>query len=161
MVGGLQRAASLTEPGAIEMVAFTVRGRTAVQFDVVFVPEPKVFRVRVWGSGGPNLVVEMVAAIRSAPEFLPGMGVLIDAFTTDYAPSTSEAKDIPALFRAQLPGSRLALMVRSGPQYNVACLVEAIAVQGHVPFAVFQDRADAMRWLTERTESVDPGSSST
>ena len=125
-----------------------------MQFDVVFVPEPNVLRVRVWGAGGPNLVEEMVTAIRSAPDFLPGMGVLIDAVATDYAPSTSEAQKLPAFFAAQLPGSRLALIVRSGPQYSVACLVEAVATRGHVPFAAFQNRADAMRWLTGSTESV-------
>src|SRR5687768_8241573 len=97
----------------------------SVQFDVTFVPEHTVFRVRVWGAGGPNLVEEMVTAIRAAPEFVPGMGVLIDAFSTDYAPSTSEAKDLPSFFGAQLPGSRLAVTVSDGPQYHVACLVEA------------------------------------
>jgi hypothetical protein len=141
-------------------VAFTVQRRTAVQFDVVFVPEHKVLKVRVWGAGGPNLVEEMVAAIQAAPEFLPGMGVLIDAFTTDYAPGTSEARHFPAFFGAELPGSRLALMVRAGPQYSVACLVEAVATQGNIPFAVFQNRADAMVWLTGSPDSADSGSSS-
>jgi hypothetical protein len=133
----------------------------SVQFDVTFVPEHPVFRVRVWGAGGPNLVEEMVAAIRAAPEFVPGIGVLIDAFRTDYAPSTSEAKDLPAFFGAQLPGSRLAVTVNDGPQYHVACLVEALAARDHVPFAVFRDRADALQWLTRRPESVDPGPSPT
>ena len=119
-----------------------------MQFDVVFVPEYNVLRVQVWGAGGPNLVEEMVAALRAAPEFLPGIGVLIDALRTDYAPSTSEAKNLPAFFGAQLPGSRLAVTVRGGPQYTVACLVEAVATRDHVPLAVFQDRADAMQWLT-------------
>ena len=36
-----------------------------------------------------------MTAIRSAPDFLPGMGVLIDAFGTDYAPSTAEAGKRP------------------------------------------------------------------
>ena len=66
----------------------------------------------------------------------------------------SEAKTLPAFFAAQLPASRLALIVRSGPQYSIACLVEAVATTGNVPFAVFQNRADAMRWLTGSTESV-------
>jgi hypothetical protein len=119
-----------------------------LEFDVVFAPEHKVFLVRVWGAGGPNLVQEMVTAIRSAPEFDPGIGVLIDALNTDYAPSTAEAMSIPALFEAQLPGSRLALMVRDGSQYNVACLVEAVASRGAGQFAVFRDRAEAIRWVT-------------
>ena len=127
-------------------------GGQRLQFDLDYVPEGNVLRVRVWGAGGPNLVEEMVAAIRSAPEFLPGMGVLIDAFGTDYAPSTSEAKDLPAVFGSQLPGSRLALVVRGGTQYTVACLVEALASRGNVPFAVFQDRADAMQWLAGSLE---------
>ena len=115
---------------------------------MVFAPEHKVLRVRVWGAGGPNLVEEMVTAIRSAPEFDPGIGVLIDAFSTDYVPSTTEAMSIPALFEAQLPGSRLALIVRDGSQYNVACVVEAVARRGAGQFAVFRDRAEAIRWLT-------------
>jgi hypothetical protein len=118
-----------------------------LEFDVVFAPEHNVLRVRVWGAGGPNLVEEMVTAIRSAPEFNPGIGVLIDALSTDYVPSTPEAMSIPALFEAQLPGSRLALMVGDGSQYNVACVVEAVASRRAGQFAVFRDRAEAIRWL--------------
>jgi hypothetical protein len=129
-----------------------------LEFDVVFTPAHNMLRVRVWGAEGPNLVEEMVTAIRSAPEFDPGIGVLIDALNTDYAPDTSEAIDFPAFFEAQLPGSRLALIVRDGPQYNVACVVEAVASRGEGQFAVFRDRTEAIRWLTESPRERLPSS---
>ncbi len=136
--------------------AFTVATEDSVQFEVVFVPEHNVLRVRAEGEGGPDAAQEMVTAIRSAPDFHPGIGVLIDAISTDYTPSTSDATSFPALFGAQLPGSRLALMVRRGPQYNVGCVVEALATESDVPFAVFRDRFDAMQWLRGSREGVDP-----
>jgi hypothetical protein len=119
-----------------------------VQFETSFLSEHEILKIRVLGAGGPDLVRQMVAAIQSAPEFRPGMSVLIDALNTDYLPSTQEATAFPAVFQTQLPGSRIAVIVRTGPQYNVSALVEAIANRRSIPFAAFSSRDDAMRWLT-------------
>jgi hypothetical protein len=116
-------------------------------------------RGRVQGTGGAETVSQLVAAIRSAPEFRPGMRVLIDALSTDYAPSVQGATTLPEFFDQQLPGSRLAVLVRAPGQYAIASLVESLAKKRGIPFAVFPDRADAIRWLTEaasRNEIDDP-----
>jgi hypothetical protein len=120
-----------------------------VRFDVEFLPERSILSVRAKGAGGPDSVHEMVTAIHATPEFVPGMPILIDGFGTTYAPNAQEASELPGIFQAQLPGSRLALVVRAGgAQYSVACLVETIAGRRDVPFAVFPDRDEAIRWLT-------------
>ena len=120
-----------------------------MRFDVAFLPERSVLSVRARGAGGPDSVQEMVTAIRATPAFQPGMRILIDGFGTTYAPSTQEATALPGIFQAQLPGSRLAAIVRAGgAQYTVACLVETIASRRDVQFAVFPDRDEAMQWLT-------------
>ncbi len=120
-----------------------------MRFDVEFLPDRSVLSVRALGAGGPDSVYEMVTAIRSTPEFRPGMAILIDGFGITTAPSVQEATELPSIFQAQLPGSRLAVIVRAGgAQYSVACLIEAIAGRRDVPFAVFPDRDEAMRWLT-------------
>ena len=77
--------------------------------------------------------------------------MLIHAVPTDYAPSTSEAQKLPALrgFARPSAGADCA----NNSQYSVACLVEAVSARGHVPFAAFQNGADAMLWLTGRTVS--------
>jgi hypothetical protein len=89
----------------------------------------------------------MIAAIVSHPEFRPGMSVLIDGSKTDYVPSSHEAATFPAVFQAQLTGSRLAVIAPTGPQYNVAAVVEAVATRRNIPFATFANRADALEWL--------------
>jgi hypothetical protein len=120
-----------------------------VRFDVEFLPERSVLSVRALGAGGPDSVHEMVTAIRATPEFRPGMPILIDGFGTTSAPSTQEATALPGIFQAQLPGSRIAVIVRAGgAQYSVACLIETIASRRDVQFAVFPDRDEAMQWLT-------------
>ena len=120
-----------------------------MRFDVEYLPERSVLSVRALGAGGPDSVHEMVTAIHSTPEFRPGMPILIDGFGTTYAPNVQEATELPGIFQTQLPGSRLAVIVRAGgAQYSVACLVETIAGRRDVKFAVFPDRDEAMRWLT-------------
>lgn len=118
-------------------------------FETVFAPDHQVLTVRVQGRGEADLVPQMVIAIRSAPEFRPGMRVLIDAIDTDYLPSTGDAMAFAMFLKGELPGSRLALFLRAGAQYNLACVVEAPANQLGIPFAVFRDRDEATRWLTE------------
>jgi hypothetical protein len=119
-------------------------------FETVFLPEHTVLTVRVQGVGEADLVPQMVAAIRSAPEFRLGMRVLIDAVGTDYLPSTEEADTFAAFFKAQLPESRLAVFVRGGAQYTISCAVEAIARRLDIPFAAFRDRGEAIQWLTSK-----------
>ena len=121
-----------------------------MRFDTVFLPESHVLTIRVQGAGDVDTVPQMVAAIRSAPEFRPGMGVLIDALSTDYAPSAQDASTLPSFFDKHLPGSRLAVLVRDRGQYAIASLVETLASRRDVPFAVFPDRAEAMHWLTAK-----------
>jgi len=120
-----------------------------VRFETSFLPEHNVLTVRAQGAGDPDAVQQMVRAIRSAPEFRPGMDVLIDALSTDYLPSAQEATTFPEIFQAELPGTRLAVIVRAGgAQYSIACLVEALACRRDVQFAAFSDREEAMLWLT-------------
>jgi hypothetical protein len=125
-----------------------------VRFDTVFLPEQDILSVRVQGTGDADTVSQLVVAIRSAPEFRAGMGVLIDALGTDYAPTAQDARTLPGYFEEQLPGSRLAVLVRNYRQYAIASLVESLAKGRDIQFAVFPDRAEAIRWLTE-TKSSD------
>jgi hypothetical protein len=120
----------------------------AVWFETAFLPEHNVLAIQVHGTGEADLVPQMVAAIQSAPEFRPGMSVLIDALGTDYLPTPQEADTFAAFFQTQLPGSRMAVFVRGGAQYSVSRHVETIAGQLGMPFAVFRDRGEAMEWLT-------------
>jgi hypothetical protein len=124
--------------------------RAAVKFQTIFLPEHEVLTIRVLGVGDPDLVPQMVTAILSAPEFRPGMSVMIDALSTDYLPTAQEAAAFPAVFATRLSGSRIAVTVRDPAQYSVSCLVEAIAVRRDIPFAVFFDREEALAWLTEK-----------
>jgi hypothetical protein len=116
-------------------------------FETAFLREHSVLTVRVQGEGESDLVPQMVTTIRSAPEFRPGMCVLIDALGTDYLPSSEEANTFAGFFKAQLPDSRLAVLVRSGAQYRISCLVEAIANKLDMSFAVFRNRDEALQWL--------------
>jgi acyl-CoA synthetase (AMP-forming)/AMP-acid ligase II len=52
-------------------------------------------------------------------------GVLVDA--PDYLASREEAKSVSAVLQAQPPGSRVALLVRNGPQHQIACAIEVLA----------------------------------
>jgi hypothetical protein len=120
-----------------------------MRFDTAFLPEQDVLIVRVQGIGDAETVPQLVAAIRSAPEFRPSLPVLIDAFGTSYAPSAQDAATLPEFFERELPGSPLAVVVRASRQYAIASLVEALASKRNVPlFAVFPDRDEALRWLT-------------
>ena len=122
-----------------------------MRFGRAFLPEHDVLIVRVQGTGDAETVPQLVAAIRSAPEFRPGLAVLIDAFGTDFAPSAQDATALPEFFEKELPGSRLAVLVRANPQYAIASLIETLASRRNVPlFAVFPDRDEALRWLTAK-----------
>jgi hypothetical protein len=123
-----------------------------MQFDTAFLPEEDVLIVRVHGTGDAETVPQLVAAIRSAPEFKPGMAVLIDALGTDFAPSAQDATALPAFFEKELPGSRLAVLVRATRQYAIASLVQTLASRRDVPlFAVFPNREEALEWLTAKS----------
>ena len=119
-------------------------------FETIFLPEHEILTIRVLGPGDPDLVPQMVTAIRSAPEFRPGMSVIIDALSTDYLPTAQAAAAFPDIFGTRLPGSRIAVTVRDPAQYSVSCLVEAIAARHDIPFAVFFDRGEALAWLTQK-----------
>lgn len=122
-----------------------------MRFDTAFLSEHDVLVVRVQGAGDAQTVQQLVAAIQSAPEFRPGLGVLIDALSTDYAPSAQDATTLPAFFHEHLPGSRLAVLVRDKRQNAIASVVAAVASQRHIPFGVFPDRDEALRWLKAKT----------
>jgi hypothetical protein len=119
-----------------------------VKFETIFEPEHETLTIRVLGAGDPDLVPQMVTAILAAPEFRPGMSVIIDALSTNYLPSAQAAAAFPAVFGERLPGSRIAVIVRDPAQYSVSCLFEAISVRRDIPFAVFFDRGEALTWLT-------------
>ena len=123
-----------------------------VKFDTVFQSEYQVLTVRLQGIGDAATVPQMVAAIMAAPEYRPGMPVLIDALNTDFAPSVKDAAMLPGFFEKELPGSRLGALVQSaGRQHAIASVVETLASRRNVPlFAVFTRRDDAMQWLTAK-----------
>ena len=122
-----------------------------MRFETAFLADQDVLIVRVQGTGDAETVPQLVAAIRSAREFRPGGAVLIDAFGTDFAPSTQDATKLPEFFEKELPGSRLAVLVRATRQYSIASVVETLAARRNMPlFAVFPDREEALQWLTTK-----------
>jgi hypothetical protein len=136
------------EPSASDDSDLSRERGVRLQFDTALVSDHDVLTVLLHGSGEPEIAEQTMAAIASAPQFRPRMPILVDALDTDYLPSREEAKSVPALLEAQLPGSRLALLVRPGPQYHIACMIEVLASLRHVPFAVFRTRDEAIQWLT-------------
>jgi hypothetical protein len=139
---------NLDDPSTSDCSDLLRERKVRLQFDTALVSDHDVLTVRLHGSGEREIAEQTVAAIASAPEFRSRMRVLVDALDTDYLPSRDEAKSVPDLLQAQLPGSRLALLVRQGPQYQIACMIEVLASLRHVPFAVFRTRDEAMQWLT-------------
>lgn len=123
-----------------------------MRFDTVFQSTDLVLTVRMHGTGDAETVPQLVAAILAAPEYRPGMAVLIDALDTDFAPSTRDAATLPAFFEKELPGSQLAVLVHAaGRQYTIGTVVETLASRRNVPlFAVFSRRDEATQWLTAR-----------
>jgi len=126
-----------------------------MRFEIELLTTPPVLEVRAFGSGDVRAIAQLVTEIKAAPEFEPGMPILVDATGTDYLPTPREAGTFPGLYRRELDGSRMAVLTTREAQYGIGRMVQMLMGR-HGPFSVFKRRDEALGWLLTGGDGHEP-----
>lgn len=115
--------------------------------------------VELLGPGGIEDLEARIRGVLADPAYRRGFGFLRDRRGMP-PPSTTELRamvDFLGRFEA-LYGSRWAVVATDPVNFGMMRMGEILAEPHGINVAVFSDEVEAVRWLTERPESVDqPG----
>jgi len=130
-----------------------------MEFELEWV-HPSLLICRTSGAATVEGFIALFQAMRSHPQFRPGMNVLADHSSLDVSSITASEIEQVADMRARLvreTGARSALVIGPGSpmRYGLARMFEAyIEPQVETEVQVFETFDEAMAWLTEANAPV-------